>query len=148
MIDSRIASGWDGVWKTTVIRSDIRSRAELNCALLAFVSAPFTPTRYRAQTRWYRSRLRARRRFGYWGKQIGHLRDQSGHHFEARRQNLSLQPRVGAGTAMENIESTGRPAADRWDQHQDRGSSPSPLPSAGLALSDGAGLPKYGDRPA
>jgi hypothetical protein len=37
-------------------------------------------------------RLRARRRFGYWGEQIGHLRgrhlrSQSGHHFGARRQN-------------------------------------------------------------
>jgi hypothetical protein len=40
-------------------------------------------------------RLRARRRFGYWGEQIGYLRDQSGHHFGARRQNSSLQSRVG-----------------------------------------------------
>jgi hypothetical protein len=39
-------------------------------------------------------RLRARRRFGYWREQIGHLRDQSGHHFEARRQNSSLKSRV------------------------------------------------------
>src|SRR5258705_9099491 len=30
-------------------------------------------------------RPRARRRFGYWGEQIGHLRDQSGHHFGAGR---------------------------------------------------------------
>jgi hypothetical protein len=30
-----------------------------------------------------------------------------------RRQNSSLQPRVGVETAMENVESTGRPATDR-----------------------------------
>jgi multidrug resistance efflux pump len=35
------------------------------------------------------------------------------HHFGTRRQNSSLQSRVGVGTAMENIESTDRPAADR-----------------------------------
>jgi hypothetical protein len=58
-------------------------------------------------------RLRARRRFGYWGEQIGHLRDQSGHHFGARRPNSSLRPRVGLGTAMENVQPTGRPATDR-----------------------------------
>jgi hypothetical protein len=57
--------------------------------------------------------LRARRRFGYWGGQIGHLRDQSGHHFGVRRQNSTLQPRVGVETAMENVESTDRPATDR-----------------------------------
>jgi hypothetical protein len=36
-----------------------------------------------------------------------HLGDQSGHHFGARRQNSSLQSRVGLETAMENVESTG-----------------------------------------
>jgi hypothetical protein len=30
-------------------------------------------------------RLRARRRFGYWSEQFGHIRDQSGRHFGARR---------------------------------------------------------------
>jgi len=38
-----------------VIRSEIRSRAELKSPRFVFVSAPFTPTRYRAQTHWYRS---------------------------------------------------------------------------------------------
>jgi hypothetical protein len=57
--------------------------------------------------------VHVRRRFGYWGEQIGHLRDQSGHHFGTRRQNSSLQPRVGLETAMENVEPTGRPATDR-----------------------------------
>lgn len=33
--------------------------------------------------------------------------------FGARRQNSSLQPRVGVGTAPENVESTGRPATNR-----------------------------------
>ena len=37
MVDSRIASGRDGVWKASVIRSEIRSRAELNCALPLFL---------------------------------------------------------------------------------------------------------------
>jgi opacity protein-like surface antigen len=45
-------------------------------------------------------RLRTCRRFGYWDEQIGHLRDQSGHHFGTRRQNSSLQPRVG----IENVD--------------------------------------------
>jgi hypothetical protein len=58
-------------------------------------------------------RLRVRRRFGYWGEQIGHLRDQSGQHLGARRQNSSLQPRFSVETAMENVESTGRPATGR-----------------------------------
>jgi hypothetical protein len=40
------------LWKVSVIRSEIRSRVELNWAL-PFFSAPFTPTRYRAQTHWY-----------------------------------------------------------------------------------------------
>jgi len=49
-----LASERDTVSKANVIRSEIRSRAELNGALPAFVSAPFTPTRYRAQTHWYK----------------------------------------------------------------------------------------------
>jgi hypothetical protein len=36
-----------------------------------------------------------------------------GHHFEARQQNSSLQPRIGVEAAMENVEPTGRPATDR-----------------------------------
>jgi hypothetical protein len=40
------------------------------------------------------------------------LRDQSGHHFGARRQNSGLQPPVGLETAMENVKSIGRPATD------------------------------------
>src|SRR5882757_5410042 len=36
MVDLRIASGRDRVWKTSVILSEIRSRAELNCACLCF----------------------------------------------------------------------------------------------------------------
>ena len=37
-------------------------------------------------------RLCARRRFGYWGEQIGHLRDQSGQ-FDTLRRNLARLPR-------------------------------------------------------
>jgi hypothetical protein len=44
---------------------------------------------------------------------LHNLRDQSGRHFGARRQKSSLQPRPGVGTATEDIESTGLPAADR-----------------------------------
>ena len=33
MVDSRIASGRDSAWKASVILSEIRSRAELNCVL-------------------------------------------------------------------------------------------------------------------
>ncbi len=36
MVDSGIASGRDGVLEASVIRSEIRSRAELNCACLCF----------------------------------------------------------------------------------------------------------------
>jgi hypothetical protein len=42
--------GGNRVWKVSVIRSEIRSRAELKSLRFVFVSAPFTPTRYRAQT--------------------------------------------------------------------------------------------------
>src|ERR1700731_16000 len=104
MVDSRIASGRDGVLEASVIRSEIRSRAEL-----AVVSAP-PHQRNTAHRPIGIGRLRTRRRFGYWGEQIGHLRDQSGHHFGTRRQNSTLQPRVGVETAMENVESTGRRA--------------------------------------
>jgi hypothetical protein len=49
----------------------------------------------------------ARRRLGYRGEQTGHLRDWSGHHFRARRQNSSLQPRVRAQRYHERDESVG-----------------------------------------
>src|SRR5216683_8215992 len=108
MVDPRIASGRNRVWKASVIRSEIRSRAELNCALPLFLHP--SHQRDTAHRPIGTGRLRARRRFGYWREQIGHLRDQSGHHFVARRENSSLQSRVGVETAMENVESTGRPA--------------------------------------
>jgi hypothetical protein len=53
MVDSRIASGRDGVLEASVIRSEIRSRAELNCALPLFLH--LHTNEYRAQTHWYRS---------------------------------------------------------------------------------------------
>jgi hypothetical protein len=93
-----------------MIRSEIPSSAELK-SRFAFVSAP-SRQRDTAHGLIGTGRLRARRRFGYWGEQIGYLRGQRGHHFVARRQELE-QPRVSIGTAMENIESIGRPAADR-----------------------------------
>src|SRR3984893_16618178 len=113
------------IWKPGVIRSEIRSRAELNCALPLFLHP--SHQRDTAHRPIGTGRLRARRGFGYWGEQIGHLRDRSGHHFGARRQNSSLQPRVE--TAMENVS---LPVVRRLiakEQHQGRGSSPSPLPS-------------------
>jgi hypothetical protein len=81
-----------------VIRSEIRSRAERNCALPLFLHP--SHQRDTAHRPVGTGRLRARRRFGYWGGQIGHPCDQRGHHFGARRQNSSLQPRVGVETAM------------------------------------------------
>jgi hypothetical protein len=36
MVDPRISSGRDRVWKASVILSEIRSRAELNCACPCF----------------------------------------------------------------------------------------------------------------
>src|SRR5713226_4398834 len=96
--------------EASVIRSEIQSSAELK-SRFAFVSAP-SRQRDIAHRPIGTGRLRARRRFGYWDEQIGHLRDQSGHHFGTRRQNSSLQPRVGVETATPNVESTGRPAAN------------------------------------
>jgi hypothetical protein len=72
-------------------------------------------------------RLRACRRFGYWGEQIGHLRGQSGYNFGTRRQNSSLQRRVGVETAIGKRLSL--PVVRRLivkEQHQIGGSSPSP----------------------
>ena len=83
MVDPRIASGRDRLWKASVIRSEIRSRAELNCAFALFLHPSYQ--RDTAHRPIGTGRLRARRRFGYWGAQIGHLRNQSGHHFGARR---------------------------------------------------------------
>src|SRR6266849_7316550 len=40
MVDPRIASGRVRVWKASVILSEIRSRAELNCACLCFCTLP------------------------------------------------------------------------------------------------------------
>src|ERR1700676_4725 len=111
MVGPRIASGRDGVWKASVVRSEIRSRAKLDCALPLFLH--LHTNGITAHRPIGIGRQRTRRRFGYWDEQIGHLRDQSGHHFGTRRQNSSLQPRVGVETAMENVESTGRPATDR-----------------------------------
>jgi hypothetical protein len=37
MVDPQIASGRERVWKACVIRSEIRSRAELNCPLHLFM---------------------------------------------------------------------------------------------------------------
>src|SRR6202007_1164793 len=93
----QLASGADLRLEAGVIRSEIPSSAELK-SRFAFVSAP-SHQRDTAHRPIGTGRLRARRRFGYWGEQIGHLRDQSGHHFEARRPNSSLRPRVGLGTA-------------------------------------------------
>src|ERR1700730_7300743 len=87
--------------EASVIRSEIRSTAELNCALPLFLHP--SHQRDTAHRPIDIGPLRARRRFGYWGEQIGHLRDRSGHHFGARRQNSSLQPLAGVERAMENV---------------------------------------------
>ena len=97
MVDLWIASERARVWKASVIRSEIQSRAELNCALPLFLHP--SHQRDTAHRTIGTGRLRVRRRFGYWGEQIGHLRDQSGHHFGARRQNSSRRRRVGVGNS-------------------------------------------------
>jgi hypothetical protein len=66
-----LAAERDRASKANVIRSEIRSRAELNCALPASVSAPFTPNEIPRTDTLVQGRLRARRGFGYWGEQIG-----------------------------------------------------------------------------
>jgi hypothetical protein len=104
-----------------MILSEIQSRAELraefNCALPLFLHP--SHQRDTANRPIGTGGLRARRRFGYWGEQIGHLRDQSGHHFGARRQNSSQ--RVGVETAMENVESTVVRRLIAKEQHRGRG---------------------------
>jgi hypothetical protein len=59
--------------EASVIRSEIRSTAELNCALPLFLHP--SHQRDTAHRPIDIGPLRARRRFGYWGEQIGHLRD-------------------------------------------------------------------------
>ena len=83
-------SRFDRPWSAAqpVIRSEIRSRAELNCALPLFLHP--SHRRDTAHRPIGTGQLRARGRFGYWGEQIGHLRDQSGHHFGARRQRYNF----------------------------------------------------------
>jgi len=98
MVDSGIASGRDGVLEASVIRSEIRSRAELNCALRLFLHPSYQ--RDTAHGPIGTGRLRARRRFGYWGEQIGHLRAQSGHHFGAAP--AELEPVVVPSRAVRN----------------------------------------------
>jgi hypothetical protein len=100
MVDSRIASGRDGVLEASVIRSEIRSRAQLNSTLPLFLHLhtnelprkdPLVKVDY---VRVVDLDI---------GEQIGHLRDQSGHHFRARRQNSSLQPRVHHTTDLPRV---------------------------------------------
>jgi len=66
-------------------------------------------------------RLRARRRFGYGGEQIGRLRDQNDHHLRARRQNSSLN----RGSVSKQLWKTlSLPIVRRLiakEQHQGRG---------------------------
>jgi hypothetical protein len=114
MLRPGITSGRAKVWKVSVVRSEIRSRAELNCALPLFLQP--SHQRDTAHRPIGTGRLHARRRFGYWGEQIGHLRDQSGHHFGARRQTSNLQPRVG----YRNIKSTDRRRLIAKEQHHMR----------------------------
>ena len=78
MVGPGITSERDRVRKASVIRSEIRSRAELNCALPLFLHP--SHQRDTARTPTGIGRLRARRRFGYWSERIGHLREQSGRH--------------------------------------------------------------------
>src|ERR1700730_14035562 len=55
------------------------------------------------------------------------LRDQSAHHFRARLQNSSLQPRVRVGTAIETLHLAVVQRLIAREQHQGRGASPSPV---------------------
>src|SRR6266481_8580545 len=101
MVDPRIASERDRVWKASLIRSEIRSRAELNCALPLFLH----PSRQRDTA--HRSigtgRRRARRRFGYWGRanrticaiRVVTISERAGRTRACNR---------GFETAMENVE--------------------------------------------
>jgi hypothetical protein len=56
----------------------------------------------------------------YWREQIGHLRDQSGHHFGARRQNSSLQLRVGLETLWKTLSLLVVRRLIAKEQHQGR----------------------------
>jgi len=101
----RIACGRDRIWKASVIRSEIRSRAELNHALPLFLH----PSRQRdtAHSPIGTGRLRARPGFGYWGEQIGYLRDQSGLGCgRARSCSIHLRRYRSASTRSENAGMT------------------------------------------
>jgi hypothetical protein len=92
MVVHRIASGRDRVRKAKRDPSEIRSRAKLSCALPLFLHPAHQ--RDTAHRPIGTGRLCARRRFGYWREQIGHLRDQSGHHLGARRQEYKHASRL------------------------------------------------------
>jgi hypothetical protein len=94
MVDRRIILGADQAWKASVIRSEIRSRAARNCALPLFLHS--SHQRDTAHRPVGTGRPRARRRFGYWGEQIGHPCDQRGHHLGTRRPGLDAAPSVGS----------------------------------------------------
>ena len=85
MVDPRIASGRDRVWKTSVILSEIRSRAELNCACLCFCTLhtnEIPRTDPLVQVDYVRVVD-----LDIGASKSDNLRDQSAHHFRTRRQN-------------------------------------------------------------
>ena len=111
MVDPRIASRRDRVWKASVIRSEIHLEPIATARWLCFCTLHTNEIRRTdplVQVNYVRVVD-----LDIGASKSDNLRDQSGHHFGARRQNSSLQPRVGVETAMENVESTGRPAIDR-----------------------------------
>jgi hypothetical protein len=98
MVDPGTTSGRDRVWRARVIRSEIRSRAELNCALPLFLHP--SHQRDTAHRPIGTGRLRALRRFGYWGDQIGHLRDSGANYVAQRSESLFMEwCRPGGGGA-------------------------------------------------
>jgi len=106
MIDPRITSERDKFWKASVSRSEIRSRAELKCACLCFCTLhtnEIPRTDPLVQVDYVRV---VDLDIGASKSDICAIRVIT--KFGARRQNSCLQPRVDVGTAMENVESTGR----------------------------------------
>src|SRR5260221_2790519 len=82
MVDSRIASGRDRAWKASVVLSEIRSRAELNCACLCFCTLhtnELPRTDPLVQVDYVRVVD-----LDIGASKSDNLRDQSGHHFGAR----------------------------------------------------------------
>src|SRR5258706_13440742 len=125
MVDPGIASGRNGVWKASVLKF---GRAPSLTALWLCFSTLHTNAIKRTDSLVQVDCARVVD-LDIGASKSDNLRDQSGHQFRSAPAELE-QPRVRIGTVLENIESIVVRRLIAKEQHQDRGSSPSPLQRA------------------